>query len=410
MPWLHLGITAEAGGTSFNKTLGMMQIAVETNSSKLGKFAKVAGMSGSEFKKAFKDDASKALFEFTKGLGNTERNGKSTIAVLKDLGINSSEQILMLSKLAGGNKTVADSLAVGSKAWKENNALQNEAKQRYGTTESSIKMMRNQIDNASITIGTAFLPVIRDASQFIGGIADKFNKLDPNVRKVIVTISLITLGIGAFLLIGGGFLIFLANVMGAFTALAGAGAILGGVVTFLGTVIGFLCSPIGLVIGAILLLQLAWSTNFLGIRDITTKVMGWIKAQIDKAKESVSGIGQAVKDVGTWWKDMADKVNKNPIVATIKKVFTGGDTSSTKPKTRKAFGGTITKNDTLARLHQGERVITKGENQRMNDNKGQGIVINVNGMTIREEADIKRIAKSLVRELKNQKVTFAGGY
>jgi hypothetical protein len=406
-----LGITAEAGGTSFNKTLSMMQMSVETNSSKLAKFAKVAGMSASEFKKAFKNDASGTLLEFTKGLGNTERNGKSTIAVLDDLGITGSEQTLMLTKLAGGTKTVSDSLKVGSKAWKENNALQNEAKQRYGTTESSIKMMKNQIDNASITIGTAFLPAIRDASQFLANIADKFNNLSPSTRKVIVTIGLITLGIGVLLLVGGGLLIFVANVMGAFTALAGAGVILGGVVTFLGTVIGFLCSPIGLVVGAILLLQLAWSTNFLGIRDITTNVMNWIKTQLNSGKGVLGSLGQMAKDFGNWWKEMADKVNKNPIVATVKKIFTGGDTSTTKStKTRKAFGGTITKNDTLARLHQGEKVLTKGEANRMNDSKGQGIVINMNGVTIREEADVKRIAKSLVRELKNQQVTFTGGY
>ena len=52
-----VGIEAEAGGSAFSKVMINMQLAVETNSEKLKDFAKVAGMSASDFKKAFHEDA-----------------------------------------------------------------------------------------------------------------------------------------------------------------------------------------------------------------------------------------------------------------------------------------------------------------------------------------------------------------
>lgn len=419
-----VGIEAEAGGTAFSKVISSMQLSVETGKGNLKGFAKVAGMTTQEFSKRFKSDATGALMEFIKGLDNTKRNGKSATAVLSDMGIEEVRLTDALKRASGASGVFEKALTIGNKAWKENNALVNEAKQRYGTTESSLKMMRNQIDNASITIGNAFLPVIRDATQFLGGIAEKFNNLDPNVKKVIITVGLITLGIGLLLLIGGGLLIFVANVSGAFLALGGVAGILGGIlsivsgaITFMGFVLGLLLNPFVLVTAVVGLFALAYKNNFFGIRDITNKVCGWVKEQLHKVGDKLSWLTDAVKGLANWWTKMRDKIEKNPIVATVKKVFgDSGDTGKAamsgnlKPKKRKAFGGTISKNDTLARLHQGERVLTKQESNRYDKgNQGRDVTINVNGMTIREEADINKFAKQLVRELNNQKIVVVGG-
>ena len=58
-------------------------------------------------------------------------------------------------------------------------------------------------------------------------------------------------------------------------------------------------------------------------------------------------------------------------------------------------------------LHEGERVLTARENREYNKNYG-GFVINVNGMTVREEADIENIASQLAKKLYEADMGFYG--
>ena len=54
-----------------------------------------------------------------------------------------------------------------------------------------------------------------------------------------------------------------------------------------------------------------------------------------------------------------------------------------------------------ANLHQGEKVLTKREaNDYENRGSNNGIVINLNGITVREEADIDLMIGKLVKKLK----------
>ena len=82
-----VGIEAEAGGSAMSKLLKKIQIAVETGSKDLTKYAKVAGLTTKQFKEAFEKDAIGVLSKFITGLNNTEKNGKSAIAVLEDMGL-----------------------------------------------------------------------------------------------------------------------------------------------------------------------------------------------------------------------------------------------------------------------------------------------------------------------------------
>jgi TP901 family phage tail tape measure protein len=64
-----VGIQAEAGGSSIFRVMIGMADAVQKGGGKLNQFAKVAGMSSGEFKKAFQQDASAAILTFIEGLG-----------------------------------------------------------------------------------------------------------------------------------------------------------------------------------------------------------------------------------------------------------------------------------------------------------------------------------------------------
>ena len=76
---------------------------------------------------------------------------------------------------------------------------------------------------------------------------------------------------------------------------------------------------------------------------------------------------------------------------------------------RKAFGsGRIARDGTIRTLHQGEKVLTKQEANRYDKGlNNQGVNITINGLTVREEADINKIANTMVRKLKEASLGYS---
>ena len=156
-----LGIEAEAGGSAMSKILKSLQLAVETGDG-LEDFAKVANLSQDAFKQLYKQDSLKALSAFTKGLNDTERNGKSAVAILDDMGITEVRMSNAVLSLASSDDILTDAADLATKAWEENNALTAEAEKRYATTESQIDQAKNSVENLGITIGDMTLPMIKE--------------------------------------------------------------------------------------------------------------------------------------------------------------------------------------------------------------------------------------------------------
>ena len=159
-----LGIEAQAGSTAMSTLINNMYKATETGE-KLTDFAKVAGMSGEQFKKAWQDDAAGALNSFIQGLNDTERNGKSAIVLLDELGINNVRQTKAILGLASAGDLLTRTLSMANQAWDENTALDEKAGIMYETTQAKITMMENAFSNLKTSIGDAFSPAIADAAQ-----------------------------------------------------------------------------------------------------------------------------------------------------------------------------------------------------------------------------------------------------
>ena len=157
-----VGIEAEAGGSAFSKVMVSMQLAVETGNDSLKDFASVAGMTTNEFSKAFKEDATGALISFIQGLSKAEEQGSSSIKVLDDMGITEVRLRDSLLRASSASDLFNETIALGTEAWEENTALTNEANQRYATTESQIKMLKNEIVDMAREIGVELLPVVKD--------------------------------------------------------------------------------------------------------------------------------------------------------------------------------------------------------------------------------------------------------
>lgn len=58
-------------------------------------------------------------------------------------------------------------------------------------------------------------------------------------------------------------------------------------------------------------------------------------------------------------------------------------------------------------LHEGERVLTARENRNYKDT-GNGVVISGNNFTVREEADIDKIARALLEKIEQADLSYVG--
>ena len=154
-----VGLAAELGGSAFSRVLSMMQLSAEQGGEALSAFARVAGMTASEFKTAFEQDAAGAFTAFIEGLGKAEESGKSAIGVIAEMGEISELSALdtvavrdALLRASGASNVFKDALVVGSEAWAENIALTNEAEQRYQTMESRLQLFKNTASSLGIAL------------------------------------------------------------------------------------------------------------------------------------------------------------------------------------------------------------------------------------------------------------------
>lgn len=196
-----VGIEAEAGGSAFSKVMIEMQLAVETGSESLSDFANVAGMTTDEFTRAFKEDATGALIAFIQGLSKAEEQGTSSIKVLDDMGITEVRLRDSLLRAGSASELFSKTIALGNEAWEENTALTNEANQRYATTESQIKMLKNEIVAMARDIGVELLPIVKDGMIVLKDLIQKFNELSPATKENIIKFAALSATLGP--VIGG---------------------------------------------------------------------------------------------------------------------------------------------------------------------------------------------------------------
>lgn len=254
-----VGIAAEAGGSAFSKVMVNMQLAAERGGAELENFAKVAGMSASDFKKAFEKDAAGALIAFIQGLGEMEDSGDSAIGTLDEIGITEVRMRDALLRAAGASDLFTESMEIGSKAWDENLALTEEAEKRYNSTEAQLKIMWNRIKDVGIELGQALVPAVMSAldalEPFIEKLsdgADAFAEMDEEQQRNILKLIGLVAAIGPVSVALGGMTTAIGGVVRTGgTLLKVFGSVKGGV-GLLGR-IGMLgmTGPVGIAIGAI---------------------------------------------------------------------------------------------------------------------------------------------------------------
>ena len=330
------------------------------------------------------------------GLTVTDSNGN-----LKDTGTFMNELMIATSKLENKThqqavmtallSTTGEELLPHLENWEQK--MKEMEKGNYITDSQIAKTvefkqkwndLKVQFDGVKASIGQALMPSLQSLME----------KVTPVLDKVITWINENPKMVEGLLILGG-------VIAGLGAALTTLGVILGVVATAM-TVVSVVSAPVTLtisvitlgimaLIGAVGLLLVAWKTNWNGIQDKT-------KAVCDKIKEYWEGLKNFLKNPITGIINLAEKLDKG--------------VSSNKGK--KSAWGTkrVIKNDTPYRLHQGERVLTRTEADAYEKgiNATGSISINIENMSIREEADINKVAKELVTRLNRSRLAFGGAY
>ena len=116
-------------------------------------FANVMGITTVEFQNMMKNNPAEAVSKFLQELGNTEKQGKSTIAILEEMDIKNAGLRDMLLRASGAGEVLTDALETGTKAWNENTALTVEAETKYKTLASQLKITWSNVIDLAITVG-----------------------------------------------------------------------------------------------------------------------------------------------------------------------------------------------------------------------------------------------------------------
>ena len=242
-----VGIEAEAGGTAMTQTLTAIGNAVSLTgkgaADDLNLIAKTAGMTSEEFQQAWKEKPVVALQSFIKGLKDAQEKGVNMNAILAQLGMTGIRQSNMLKSLALASDKMGDAVDRSNKAWKENTALTNEANKRYETTESQLKMFKNQVTDLAIEFGGPLLKALREGLtaakpwiDTLAKMAKQFSSMSEEQQRNVLKWGALTVGAGpALSILGKGFGI-IGNLTKAFGWLTkGTGKAVGGMSLILKT-------------------------------------------------------------------------------------------------------------------------------------------------------------------------------
>ena len=246
--------------------------------------------------------------------------------------------------------------------------------------------LKLQFEGTRNAIGQALMPILQELMEKVSPVVEKLtNWINENPKLVegILIVGGVIAGLGAIVTTLGIALSGLAGIIALVNiAFAPTNLLIMGIVV-----------AIGGIIGMTILMKKAWDENWNGVRDKTKEVC-------DK--------------VLNWWTNLKDAILNNPIVATVRQVFSGGNNSNSKSnKGQKSAWGTkrVVGNDVPYRLHDGEKILTRTQADAYEKGigLGGGISINIENMSIREEADINKVAKELVARLNRSRLAFAGG-
>lgn len=195
-----MGLSAEAGGTAISTILRNIDTAVATNSKSLSDWAERAGMSSSEFRKAWEGDVTGTFQRLINSIAKSVEGGANLNVILGDLGINAARQKDAFSRLVQASDTLNDALYESRDAWNavaqgEDGALNTEFAEKVQTLANQFKLLKNELYYVGVQLGDTLMPALKQIVDWARDVVNWFANLSPEtkewVTKLLVGIAAI---------------------------------------------------------------------------------------------------------------------------------------------------------------------------------------------------------------------------
>jgi phage-related minor tail protein len=182
-------------------------------------------------------DGTKALKDLGVEVFDAEDKMKSLSVIFTDLskamdGLTQEEKINAISDLFNARDLASAEalLEAVSSDWDEigvailgaEGAAQNMADTQLNNLNGQLTILKSALQEAAISIGTELMPYIRKAAEYIQGLVDKFNKLSPSTKKIILIIAGVVAAIGPLITIIGALAFSIGSIMAIAPLIAGA--------------------------------------------------------------------------------------------------------------------------------------------------------------------------------------------
>lgn len=206
------GIGAPLGLTidqvlGLSATLQELQVAPERGSSavtrifqKMGQdidgFAKIAGVSASQFKKLFNEDINGAFIKVTEGLKNLSPTNLELVLNLKELGLSGVYVSEIVNKLGTNTDMLRDKQKMAGDAMRNITSITNEYNIKNETTAAAVDRLRNNVQILGTKMGEAFAPVINNVLESTSSWLISLTKLDPQTRATAGAIGIFAVALG----------------------------------------------------------------------------------------------------------------------------------------------------------------------------------------------------------------------
>lgn len=260
---------------------------------KVKDIASALGMTTAEFKNIIDNNPQQALMMVAQMMAE---GGPKADQLRQDIGNVAGEFATLGSNLEG----VESGTKIANEQMENGTSLAREFETATSTFNAKLQILKNQLVDVGIGIGTVFLPALTALVSALSVGVKWFSKINNATGGLAGAILLLgTLFAGAVIFIGG-----------AISALGGMAAVMGPVIAgiqALSTVVGILLNPLGMLvaakgaviaagtalatvlgaigwpilvlIGIIALLAAAWANNFGGIRDHTQRVVDVLREE-----------------------------------------------------------------------------------------------------------------------------------
>jgi len=182
-----LGARAEGSGTAVGRFFKVVDTALADNGPRLQEFSELTGLTAEQLRKDF---AENALGVFQKFLEGAAKSGDSVSAVLRRVGLDQDRTFKSLAPLIESYPKLAATLRAASNAYKENTALNAEASRQFDTTNVSIDLLNNTIQNlitdSLLKLGPQIIKITRFWRNFINEVegSNSIPEAERNVEQL----------------------------------------------------------------------------------------------------------------------------------------------------------------------------------------------------------------------------------